>query len=315
MDYATSGVDIASGDAFARHIASINSPAIRGGIGGFAGASELDLSGYSHPVLLSATDGVGTKLLVAQRLGEYSTIGIDLVAMSVNDLLVSGARPVQFLDYIACGKLSETPLHAIIEGVVKGCELAGCELAGGETAEMPDVYDPGEFDLAGFATGIAERDHMWPHSGKMTPGDVIYGVPSSGVHSNGLSLARKALADSPEDIWRKLLTPTRIYAPECEVFRQAPGVLGAAHITGGGLSDNISRVLPDGLRLAIHTGRQVPEIFAEIQHAGTVPDQEMNRVFNMGVGLAVVVASDKKAAFEQETSSLDISIIGEVSRG
>lgn len=315
MDYATSGVDIASGDEFARHIASIQSPALRGGIGGFAGASELDLSAYRKPVLLSATDGVGTKLMVAQRLGEFSTLGIDLVAMSVNDLLVSGATPVQFLDYIACGKLSVTPLHAIIDGVVKGCELAGCELAGGETAEMPDVYEPGQFDLAGFATGIAERDRMWPQTKSITPGDAIYGIPSSGVHSNGLSLARKALSAASDEVWRQLLVPTRIYAHECKVLRSAPGVLAAAHITGGGLRDNVSRVLPEGFSATLHARLPVPEIFHTIQKAGDISDEEMHRVFNMGVGLTVVVAADERVSFEQATANLEVSVIGEVTRG
>ncbi|MFW6234164.1 MAG: phosphoribosylformylglycinamidine cyclo-ligase, partial [Spirochaetota bacterium] len=245
MDYSSAGVDIEAGDRFARYIASIESPALRGGIGGFAGALALDLSGVPDPVLLSTTDGVGTKLLVAERMRQFDTIGIDLVDMCVNDLAVCGAAPLQFLDYIACGRISSTPLNEIMDGIVRGCERAGCALSGGETAEMPDVYAPGSFDLAGFCTGVVSRARMLPQPDRIKPGDIVYGIPSTGVHSNGLSLARKALSDAPAHIYEQLLEPTRIYVSELEFLTQHPAVLAAAHITGGGLFGNLTRVLPD----------------------------------------------------------------------
>ena len=309
MDYKSSGVDIRSGDAFARYIRSIDSPAVSAGIGGFAGGTSLDLTGYQHPVLVSSTDGVGTKLLVAARSGVYSTIGIDLVAMCVNDLLVCGAKPLQFLDYIACGSLVQTPVREVIDGIVAGCEQADCRLVGGETAEMPDVYAPGQFDLAGFVSGIVERDRMLPRHERIAAGDPIYGVESNGLHSNGFSLARRALADAPDDVWRSLLTPTRIYAEECAVLRSVSGVTAAAHITGGGLVANIDRVLPNGFGCALTYDWPIAAIFGEVQRRGDIADDEMYRVFNMGIGLAIVVEQQSAREFEHSLNRRGIRII------
>lgn len=312
LNYSGSGVNIDAGDDFVRYISSLRSPALAGGIGGFAGATELDLSGYMQPVLLSATDGVGTKLLVAERIGNFSTIGIDLVAMCVNDLLVCGAKPLQFLDYIACGSLDRTPLRELIEGVVRGCEQAQCTLSGGETAEMPDVYAPGAFDLAGFATGIAERSAMWPRKDEISPGDPIFGVPSSGIHSNGLSLARKALEGASPTLWEALLEPTRIYAAESTLLRSIPGVVAAAHITGGGLYGNIQRVMPDGLTIDLTYDWPYAGIFDEIAARGPVENEEMYRVFNMGIGLAVIVSERERISFERSVSGSEFRRIGTV---
>ncbi len=309
MDYKSAGVDICSGDAFAEYIRSVDSPSISPGIGGFAGGTALDLSAYEKPILLSSTDGVGTKLLVAARVGVYSTLGVDLVAMCVNDLLVCGAKPLQFLDYIACGSLSETPLREIIDGIVRGCEQAGCPLVGGETAEMPDVYGSGQFDLAGFVTGIVERDRMLPDYERIATGDPIYGVASSGLHSNGFSLARRALADAPETIWHSMLTPTRIYSEEWTVFRTISEVSAAAHITGGGLAANIDRVLPEGLTCELTYDWPVPPIFDEVQHRGHVSNDEMHRVFNMGIGLAIVVERGGALEFDRAVKRAGIQAI------
>ncbi|HTX72823.1 MAG TPA: phosphoribosylformylglycinamidine cyclo-ligase, partial [Rectinemataceae bacterium] len=248
LDYEQAGVSIRKGDEFAEFIRSFPSKAVSRGIGGFAGGAALDLKGYREPVLLSTTDGVGTKLLVAKRLGKYDTIGIDLVAMSVNDLVVCGARPLQFLDYIACGQIREKILHSIIEGIVVGCEQAGCELTGGETAEMPDVYGADDIDLAGFAVGLVEKGRMLPRLDRMEEGDLILGMPSSGVHSNGLSLARRALPDPDNAVLEELLTPTKIYVRELLELISTGRVLGAAHITGSGLQGTVQRVVPPTLK-------------------------------------------------------------------
>lgn len=297
MDYSSAGVDIEAGDRFARHIASIQSPALRGSIGGFAGAISLDLKDIPDPVLLSTTDGVGTKLLVAERMKRFNTIGVDLVAMCVNDLAVCGAAPLQFLDYIACGSISSTPLNEIMDGIVLGCELAGCALSGGETAEMPDVYAPGSFDLAGFCTGVVSRSRMLPRQNLIKPGDVVYGIPSTGIHSNGLSLARKALSDAPEHVYAQLLEPTRIYVSELEFLTQHPAILAAAHITGGGLFGNLSRVLPEGVNLELTWDWPVPDVFRHIAGYGSIAEAEMKKVFNMGMGIAFVVEQTKEADF------------------
>lgn len=297
--YKEAGVDIERGDRFAAFIGSLNSPAIRkegAGIGGFAGGTALDLSAYTEPVLLSCTDGVGTKLLVAQELERYNTVGIDLVAMSVNDLIVCGAEPLQFLDYIAVGGLDEKILHPLVEGIVTGCEEAECSLAGGETAEMPDLYAPGDFDLAGFAVGIAEKSRMLPRKEEIRPGTVLIGLPSSGVHSNGLSLARKAIPTGETALRRELLTPTRIYVRALKPLLRADILLGAAHITGGGLEGNISRILPADCALAVERSWKIPQIFAAIQKLGGIETEEMYRVFNMGIGM--VLAVEEKRAGE-----------------
>ncbi len=298
MDYSSAGVDIAAGEAFTKYISKLSSPAIAPGIGGFAGATELDLTGYSNPVLLSTTDGVGTKLLVAQKLKRFDTIGIDLVAMCVNDLLVAGAEPLQFLDYIACGRLADTPGRDIIDGIVTGCEQAGCILAGGETAEMPGVYDRGEFDLAGFSVGVAERDAMWPQTRRIESGDLLYALPSSGIHANGLSLARKALESAPAELWEELITPTRIYTVEFAELRKLSEVCAAAHITGGGIVANVDRILPEELTADLDQRWTPPRIFSNIQQYGEIADEEMYRVFNMGAGMVTIVKAEAAESFE-----------------
>jgi phosphoribosylformylglycinamidine cyclo-ligase len=288
LDYEKAGVSIRKGDEFAEFIRSFPSKSVSRGIGGFAGGAALDLSGYREPVLLSTTDGVGTKLLVAKELGRWDTIGIDLVAMSVNDLVVCGARPLQFLDYIACGKIDDGRLRQVIAGVVAGCEQAGCELTGGETAEMPEVYGPDDLDLAGFAVGLVEKGRMLPRTERMEEGDLILGMPSSGVHSNGYSLARKSVNREDRAAWEELLVPTKIYVREILELLGTGRVLGAAHVTGSGLRGNVERILPRGLVPRFSWDWPVPPIFAKIQSGGRIADQEMRAVFNMGVGMAIV---------------------------
>jgi phosphoribosylformylglycinamidine cyclo-ligase len=268
-------------------------------------------------VLLSTTDVVGTKLLVAKKLGNYDTIGIDLVAMSVNDLVVCGARPVQFLDYIACGKIDEGVLQAVIRGVVEGCEQSACELTGGETAEMPDLYGPDDIDLAGFAVGIVEKDQMLPRLDAMAEGDLILGMPSTGVHSNGYSLARKAIDPEDGEAWRELLVPTKIYVRELLELIASGQVLGAAHITGSGLLGNVERILPRGLRPSFSWDWALPPIFAKIQTGGGIAIEEMRSVFNMGIGMAIIVKRGEAAGLMKLAASKGIALLsaGELVRG
>ncbi len=270
-------------------IASLGSACV-GELGGFAGGLEIDLTRYRHPVLLSTTDGVGTKLLVAQRLADYTTVGIDLVAMCVNDLAVCGADPLIFLDYIACGRINDDMLRQVMLGIVAGCEQAGCTLSGGETAELPDMYGADDIDLAGFAVGIAERDDRLPRTATIAPGDRVVGLASSGIHSNGLSLARRAIDCEDETAWRTLLTPTRIYVEQLRRARHL--IKAAAHVTGGGLEGNLARVLPDGASLSLHWEWEPPAVFDTIQRNGQIETDEMRRVFNMGVGIALIVGAD-----------------------
>jgi phosphoribosylformylglycinamidine cyclo-ligase len=239
-------------------------------------------------MLLSTTDGVGTKILVARKLGVYDTIGIDLVAMSVNDLIVCGAEPLVFLDYIACNSLDEKILHDVIAGVVRGCEQASCTLAGGETAEMPDLYASGDFDLAGFCTGIVEKSAMLPKTAEISAGDTILGIPSVGIHSNGLSLARKVIPENDLDGWKEMLVPTRIYVSDMKPLLSTGHVLAAAHITGGGLLGNFRRVLPETVNARFSWDWEVPHIFGRIARDGEIATEEMRAVFNMGIGIAMV---------------------------
>ncbi|GAB4372715.1 MAG: phosphoribosylformylglycinamidine cyclo-ligase [Spirochaetales bacterium] len=297
MDYRSAGVDIEKGDRFAQFIGSLDSPAVSRSIGGFSGGVPIEVGRYRNPLLLSTTDGVGTKLLVARRLQKYDTIGIDLVAMNVNDLAVCGAEPLTFLDYIACGRLNEPVLQDVIRGIVKGCEQAGCTLAGGETAEMPDLYGVDDLDLAGFCVGLVEKDEALPKLSLMQEGDPIYALPSSGIHSNGLTLARKALEKAPASIWEELLTPTRIYVPELMLLTRSRVLLGAAHITGGGLEGNVSRVIPKTLRPGFYWDWEVPSIFHSIQELGNIEPAEMRRVFNMGIGIALIVSRPEEDRF------------------
>jgi phosphoribosylformylglycinamidine cyclo-ligase len=277
----------------------------------------LDLHAYREPVLLSTTDGVGTKLLVAKKLGRYDTIGIDLVAMSVNDLVVCGAKPMQFLDYIACGKIREEVLHAVIEGVVAGCEQSGCELTGGETAEMPDVYGKDDIDLAGFATGVVEKGKMLPKIDRMEAGDAILGMPSTGVHSNGYSLARKAVDPEDRATWEELLVPTKIYVRELLDLISTGRVLGAAHITGSGLFGNVERVIPRDLRAQFSWDWPLPPVFTKIQSGGAIGDEEMRSVFNMGIGMAVIAKREEAEGLLEMATSKGIAMFraGELVRG
>jgi phosphoribosylformylglycinamidine cyclo-ligase len=312
--YRDAGVDIDRGDRFVEFIKSIRSRAVDPGIGGFSAALPLDSLGFTSPVLLTTTDGTGTKILVAKKLGRWDTIGIDLVAMNVNDLLVCGARPVTFLDYIACGRIDETKLHEVMRGIVRGCELAGCSLGGGETAEMPDLYGEDDIDLAGFAVGVAEKSALLPRKAEIRAGDVILGLPSSGIHSNGLSLARKVIPESDRDSWEQMLVPTRIYAPEMKLLVGTGRVLAAAHITGGGLFGNLQRVIPDSLSPRFRFDWPVPPIFDRIRSAGSVGEHEMRAVFNLGIGMALIAHPGDRSALAHAAEGggftlLDIGVL------
>lgn len=302
--YKSAGVDVEAADAFTDDIARLASRTrtseVIAGIGGFAAAVAPDLAGMTRPLLVSGTDGVGTKLKIAFATGIHHTVGIDLVAMCVNDVLTTGARPLFFLDYFATGRLDRDVAARVIEGVVEGCRQAGCALVGGETAEMPDFYPPGEYDLAGFAVGIVDQARLVDGS-RCGPGDILIGLASSGLHSNGFSLVRKVLQARGADLGRVypgfdrplgevLLTPTRIYVqPVLTLLGRVP-VKAMAHITGGGIPGNLPRVLPEGVRAVVReSSLPLPPIFSFLQ-ANDVPDAEMKAVFNLGVGFIVVVA-------------------------
>jgi len=275
------------------------------GIGGYAGLFSLDVSAYKSPVLVSSTDGVGTKIKIAIQAGKHTGIGIDLVAMCVNDIITCGAKPLFFLDYIAFGKFDENIFTQLIEGITEGCKLAGCSLLGGETAEMPGFYSPGEYDCSGFIVGIVERDEIIDGS-TISIGDVILGIPSSGIHSNGFSLVRKVLFEEhkldldhiPEELGKsigeELLVPTKIYAPIVNTLLHKDLELkGCAHITGGGFFDNIPRILPKNCKAVLQKDSwKVPPIFKYIQKLGNVSEEEMYRVFNCGIGFVLVVGDE-----------------------
>ncbi|MDR2032741.1 MAG: phosphoribosylformylglycinamidine cyclo-ligase [Azoarcus sp.] len=310
LSYRDAGVDIEAGDALVERIKPFARktlrPEVLGGIGGFGALFQLS-GKYRDPVLVSGTDGVGTKLKLAFALNKHHTVGQDLVAMSVNDILVQGAEPLFFLDYFACGKLEVDTAASVVQGIARGCELAGCALIGGETAEMPDMYPDGEYDLAGFAVGAVEKSEIIDGS-RIVPGDVVLGLASSGAHSNGYSLIRKILALHKPDLSADfhgrplgdvLLEPTRIYVkPLLAVFRDLPGAIkGLAHITGGGLTENIPRILGDSLVARIDAqGWPLPPLFQWLRQAGQVEQAEMHRVFNCGIGMAVVVAAENAEA-------------------
>jgi phosphoribosylformylglycinamidine cyclo-ligase len=286
--YSEAGVDIDRGDRFVDFIKGIKSRAVDPGIGGFSSALPLGSLGYKEPVLMTTTDGTGTKLLVARALDRYDTIGIDLVAVTVNDLVVCGAQPVVFLDYIACGRIQEERMQGIMRGIVRGCEIAECSLGGGETAEMPDLYGRDDFDLAGFAVGIAEKGSVLPRKDLIRRGDLVLGLPSSGIHSNGLTLARKTIPESDRAAWEEMLIPTHIYTREMKALVATGKVHAAAHISGGGLYGNLQRVIPDGLSPRFTFDWPVPGIFAKIQRLGGVSEKEMRTVFNLGIGVAMI---------------------------
>jgi len=312
LTYRDAGVDIDAGDDLVERIkpfaAKTMRPEVLGGIGGFAALVEVSKK-YKNPVMVSGTDGVGTKLKLAFRMKKHDTIGIDLVAMSVNDVLVCGAEPIFFLDYFACGKLDVGVASDVVKGVADGCEQAGAALIGGETAEMPGMYDPNEYDLAGFAVGLVEKSKIIDGT-KIIPGDAVIGLASSGPHSNGYSLVRKVVATSSSDLFESfdekrtlgeaLLEPTRIYVKPVLATMEKVAVKGMAHITGGGLLENIPRVLPQNTQAKLDEARWPrPAIFDWLQRHGHIDRTEMHRTFNCGVGMVLVVAKkDAQAAIE-----------------
>ena len=305
--YKDAGVDIAAGEAVVDGIKgavrSTFRPEVISELGGFGGLFALG-AGYRDPVLVSGTDGVGTKLMVAQRLGRHSSIGIDLVAMCVNDVAVSGAEPLFFLDYFATGKLEPHVAVEVVEGIAEGCRQAGCALIGGETAEMPGMYGPGHYDLAGFTVGVVERDAIIDGS-RIRPSDVLVGLPSSGLHSNGYSLVRKLVDgldwasdhDLGAPLGDVLLAPTRIYVRDLRTLRGAVDVRGMVHITGGGFTENIPRILPEGLGCSLERAAWTePPIFGLLQRLGDLSDADMDRTFNRGIGMIAIVPADHAEA-------------------
>lgn len=312
--YRKAGVDVDRGDRLVEFIKSIPSKVISSDIGGFAGGFELDTERYTRPIIMTATDGVGTKLLIARALGVYDTIGIDLVAMCVNDLVASGAEPVSFLDYIACGAIDEQIVHSLLSGIVSGCELADCALTGGETAEMPDVYGASDFDLAGFAVGVAEKAEVLPKLQQIEPGTQLLGLASAGIHANGLSLARKVLPLDDRDILEELLRPTEIYVSAARYLLATGRILAIAHITGGGLTNNIKRIVPGELDYELNFAWHQPWIFGEIQKRSGVSFEEMKGIFNLGIGMVMAVRSSDVDTIINLASTQDIKVInvGEV---
>jgi phosphoribosylformylglycinamidine cyclo-ligase len=304
--YAGAGVSIDAGEEAVERIKgkvrSTFRPEVIGDIGGFGGLFALDLARYRQPVLVSSTDGVGTKALVAQAVGRFTTIGVDLVAMCVDDLVCQGAEPLFFLDYIAVGRLDPDHIEQLVEGVAEGCRQAGCALIGGEMAEHPGAMEAGEFDLVGFSVGIAERDELVTGA-TIAPGDVLIGIGSPNLRSNGYSLARRVLLDraglpldgpafdgAKHTLGDELLAPSVVYSPAITALRRAVDLRGVAHITGGGIPGNLNRVLPKGTAAEVERGTwEVPRIFSEIQRLGDVAPDEMDRVFNMGLGMIAVV--------------------------
>ena len=308
LSYRDAGVDIDAGDELVERIKPFAKKTMRegvlSGLGGFGALFEVPKR-YQEPVLVSGTDGVGTKLKLAFDLKRHDTVGIDLVAMSANDVLVQGAEPLFFLDYFGCGKLDVDVAADVVKGIAQGCEYAGCALIGGETAEMPGMYPDGEYDLAGFAVGVVEKSKIITGR-EIVAGDVVLGLPSSGAHSNGYSLIRKIVArsnpdlDAPFDGDRTLadalMEPTRIYVKPLLALMAALPVKGMAHITGGGLTENVPRVLPEAVKAVIEKSAwQRPKLFQWLQSEGNVAESEMHRVFNCGIGMVVVVARENAA--------------------
>ncbi len=312
ITYKDAGVDIEKGNTFAKRIQLISRTTLDQKVlpsgGGFSGLFDVSfLKDYEHPVLVSSTDGVGTKVEIARQLKKLDTIGIDLVAMVVNDIAVCGAKPLFFLDYYATGELHLAWSESIIEGIIVGCEIAKCCLIGGETAEMPGIYDDGKFDLAGFGVGVVEKSEILPKKEIMVSGDVLLGIPSSGLHSNGFSLIRKIIREHNLPLCEEMLTPTQIYVHEC--WRTRHIVKGFAHITGGGWVDNIPRILPDHLKPEfIHW--ELPYPFNSLQEKYNVSRDEMFKTFNCGVGMVAVVDSRKECLEEFQSLVPKAKIIG-----
>lgn len=331
--YEASGVNLEAGyevvSRIKKHVASTKRPGCMGGIGAFGGMFDLGSLGYKHPILVSGTDGVGTKLKIAFALNRHDTIGIDAVAMCVNDVLAQGAAPLLFLDYVAVGKNRPEVVEAIVSGVAEGCRQANCALVGGETAEMPGMYAPEDYDIAGFTVGAVEKERLIDGS-KVAEGDVLIGLPSTGVHSNGFSLVRKIVADANLDLNAKydetgeltlgemLLTPTAIYVRPVLALMENVDVHGVAHITGGGFDENIPRILSEGLGVEIKEGSwEILPVFHMLEKYGKVPHREMFNIFNMGIGMVIAVsATDSDKALESlRASGLSPRVIGKVVRG
>ncbi|MGE6696325.1 phosphoribosylformylglycinamidine cyclo-ligase [Hyphomonas sp. NPDC076900] len=331
LSYRDAGVDIEAGERLVDAISPMAKATARagvmGGLGGFGALFDLKAAGYEDPILVSGTDGVGTKLMLAFETGIHNTVGIDLVAMCANDVLAQGAEPLFFLDYFATGKLEGGIAEAVISGIAEGCRRSGCALVGGETAEMPGMYPPGHYDLAGFVVGAVDRAKVLPRMGDMKPGDVLIGIASSGPHSNGYSLIRRIVEreglfyggaspfSNSETLGEALLTPTRLYAPIVMPLIRAGKLKGLAHITGGGLTENTPRMCPDELVPRIDRAAWTPPpVFQWLQAAGQVDLEEMHRTFNMGIGLVLAVAPDEADAVmaELKAAGEDPRVVGEL---
>jgi phosphoribosylformylglycinamidine cyclo-ligase len=326
LTYAESGVDIDVGNRIVDRIRPFARATRRAGagaeLGGFGGLFDLKAAGFVDPILVAANDGVGTKVKIAIESGLYNTIGIDLVAMCVNDIVVQAAEPLFFLDYFASGKLDEEVASAVVQGIAEGCAQSGCALIGGETAEMPGLYAAGDFDIAGFAVGAAERGTLLPRPG-LKPGDLVFGLPSSGIHSNGFSLVRRIVArsglgwgapapfDPQHSLAAALLTPTRLYVrPLLQALRQTRGIHALAHITGGGYPDNLPRVLDDGLAVLLDLSAFSPQpVFSWLASAGSLDEAEMLRTFNCGFGMAAFVAAESEAEARDALAGAGLSPI------
>lgn len=333
ITYKEAGVDISWGNEFVRKIKPLIKktfrPGVIGGIGGFSGLFRIEPKNYKDPVLVSSTDGVGTKLKIAFMMNRHDTVGIDLVAMGVNDILVQGAEPLFFLDYMATGKLRTDQAIDIVKGIIKGCREAECALLGGETAEMPSLYKEGEYDLAGFVVGIVEKKRILDGS-KIKPGDVLIGLASSGLHSNGFSLARKLFFEKmrykvngmikglKRPLGKELLCPTSIYVKPVLKLLKEYNIKGMSHITGGGITENLPRILPDGASAVIKKGSwKIYPIFKIIQEMGNVSEKEMYRTFNMGIGFILVVSKKDADSILRRLKRLGEKayIIGRIAKG
>jgi phosphoribosylformylglycinamidine cyclo-ligase len=329
LTYRAAGVDIAAGDRLVEGIKPLaratDRPGVMGGLGGFGALFDLKGAGFADPILVATTDGVGTKLKIAVEAAIHATVGVDLVAMCVNDLIVQGAEPLFFLDYFATGRLSVEQAREVIDGIAAGCREAGCALIGGETAEMPGIYREGDYDLAGFAVGAAERGTLLPRD--VRPGDYILGLASAGIHSNGFSLVRRVTekaglawhAASPfapgQALGQALMAPTRIYARAVLALHRAGLLKAAAHITGGGLPGNLPRVLPEGMAAVLDASWPVPAVFRWLAETGGIEPFEMLRVFNCGIGMALVVADPDAAEVSLRERGESVFRIGRIEGG
>ena len=331
--YKDAGVDITLADEIVKEIKPLISKTsisgVIGGIGGFGGLFSLTSQKYKEPVLVSSTDGVGTKLKIAFALDKHISVGMDLVAMCVNDIVTYGAKPLFFLDYISMGKLSKKVTVNLIKGITEGCKMANCALLGGETAEMPGFYPEGEYDLAGFAVGIVEKSKIIDGR-KIKEGDLVIGIASNGLHSNGFSLVRKVLLKEKQykmeekisslkgSLGEELLKPTRIYVQPLLYLLKKYKILGIAHITGGGILENIPRILPEGVSVQINQKSWLkPPIFSLIQKEGKISDEEMYLTFNMGIGMILIVSNDEALKIKEELKKIDYAsyLIGKVIKG